>query len=301
MPSNPVTRESILAAIRIAIKKSGGKRIIKDAFLEQSGIKYWKFHKHFGGWNEALREAGFNFEPGGVTLDPERLLADWGATARKLARVPSIISYQLHGKFTGRPFRERFGSWAGVLPAFRNFASDKKEWADVLALCDAHSKIRRTRARIRKRRPRRMRTRPFPGAINAIPLSDRPIYGEPLHLQGISTAPVNENGVILLFGKIGWALGFQVESIHAAFPDCEARRQVGNGQWQPVTIEFEYESRNFALHGHDPKGCDLIVCWNHNWPECPKNLEVIALKDELQRLYPGNPTKTAATGNSTPQ
>jgi hypothetical protein len=43
-----------------------------------------------------------------------------------------------------------------------------------------------------------------------------------------------------------------------------------------VKIEFEYESRNFLRHMHDPNGCDLIVCWEHNWPECP--LEVIELK-----------------------
>jgi hypothetical protein len=39
--------------------------------------------------------------------------------------------------------------------------------------------------------------------------------------------------------------------------------------------------RAFAIlkmaHGHDPKGCDIIVCWRHNWKKCPKNLEVIEL------------------------
>jgi hypothetical protein len=42
-----------------------------------------------------------------------------------------------------------------------------------------------------------------------------------------------------------------------------------------VKIEFEKESRNFLRHGHLPSGCDLIVCWVHNWPECP--VEVIEL------------------------
>jgi hypothetical protein len=45
---------------------------------------------------------------------------------------------------------------------------------------------------------------------------------------------------------------------------------------QPVRIEFEYQSRNFMKHMHDVKGCDVIVCWEHNWPECP--IEVIELK-----------------------
>jgi len=51
-------------------------------------------------------------------------------------------------------------------------------------------------------------------------------------------------------------------------------------------IEFEKESRNFLKHGHDPNGCDLIVCWEHNWPECP--VEVLALRDViLGQLAPG--------------
>jgi hypothetical protein len=35
------------------------------------------------------------------------------------------------------------------------------------------------------------------------------------------------------------------------------------------------------LHGHPPDGCDLIVCWEHNWPESP--LEVVELKSALAR------------------
>ena len=50
---------------------------------------------------------------------------------------------------------------------------------------------------------------------------------------------------------------------------------------QRVLIEFEYESRNFVRHMHDPGGCDIIVCWRHNWPECP--LEVVELRKEVGR------------------
>ncbi|HKV95245.1 MAG TPA: hypothetical protein VJW20_22055 [Candidatus Angelobacter sp.] len=41
-------------------------------------------------------------------------------------------------------------------------------------------------------------------------------------------------------------------------------------------MSFEYESKNFVLHGHDPKKC-VIVCWRHNWKECPAEIEVIEL------------------------
>jgi hypothetical protein len=63
------------------------------------------------------------------------------------------------------------------------------------------------------------------------------------------------------------------------FPDCEAIREVAPGRWQRVRVEFEYESRNFLRHLHDPNQCDLIVCWEHNWAECP--LEVVELKKAI--------------------
>jgi hypothetical protein len=92
-------------------------------------------------------------------------------------------------------------------------------------------------------------------------------------------APTNEQGVIFLFGAVARKLGFAVIRIQAGYPDCEAFREVEPGRWQWVRIEFEYESRNFLAHMHAPEKCDLIVCWSHNWPECP--LEVLELKSAL--------------------
>ena len=51
------------------------------------------------------------------------------------------------------------------------------------------------------------------------------------------------------------------------------------GVWQRVRIEFEYESKNFVKHLHKAENCDVIVCWEHNWPECP--LRVVELKKVL--------------------
>jgi hypothetical protein len=28
-----------------------------------------------------------------------------------------------------------------------------------------------------------------------------------------------------------------------------------------IRAEFEYRSGNFITHGHDPAGCDMVVCW----------------------------------------
>ena len=79
-------------------------------------------------------------------------------------------------------------------------------------------------------------------------------------------------------------IGFTVEAIGTAFPDCEAKRQMDRKgeRWQRVRIEFEYFSSDFRRHGHAPEGCDIIVCWKDDWSECP--LEVIQLSEEIKKL-----------------
>jgi hypothetical protein len=105
----------------------------------------------------------------------------------------------------------------------------------------------------------------------------RTLYGEPLGIAAMAHAPTNEAGVIFLFGALAAGLGFRVERLQTAFPDCEAKREIRPGKWERVRIEFEFESRNFREHRHDPEGCDVIVCWRHNWVDAPNNLEIVAL------------------------
>jgi hypothetical protein len=114
--------------------------------------------------------------------------------------------------------------------------------------------------------------------------SDRPTCGNPIDFRGLRHEPVNEGGVVFLFGMAARELGYLVEAVQAGFPDCEAKRQVAPGKWQRVRIEFEFESRNFRDHGHPPDGCDVIVGWQHNWPECPPHLEVVELSKIIRTL-----------------
>jgi hypothetical protein len=36
-----------------------------------------------------------------------------------------------------------------------------------------------------------------------------------------------------------------------------------------------------AVHGHDPKKCDVLVCWRHNWKECPEEIGLV----ELSKIF----------------
>ncbi|MGQ9617124.1 MAG: winged helix-turn-helix domain-containing protein [Spirochaetota bacterium] len=109
----------------------------------------------------------------------------------------------------------------------------------------------------------------------------RSIVGDPINFEGLIYGPLNENGVIFLFSKIHDRLGINIEAIQATYPDAKARRKTARG-WEDVWIEFEYKSSQFKIHKHDPKECDIIVCWEHDWKECP--IEVIELKYEIKKL-----------------
>jgi hypothetical protein len=111
-----------------------------------------------------------------------------------------------------------------------------------------------------------------------------PHFGPPINFRGLRHAPINEQGVVFLFGMVSYELGFIVEAVHAAYPDCEAKRCVDakTQRWQRVSIEFEFYSSNFREHGHDPTLCDVVVCWEHDWSDCP--LEVVELRRVIDEL-----------------
>jgi hypothetical protein len=98
--------------------------------------------------------------------------------------------------------------------------------------------------------------------------------GEPINFGGMVYAPVNELGVVCLFGAISKMLGYHIERIQTHFPDCFARKQ-----GRPLSIEFEYKASKFK-RDHYEKGekCDAVICWEDDWPDKPKNLEIVELK-----------------------
>ena len=110
----------------------------------------------------------------------------------------------------------------------------------------------------------------------------RDIVGEPINFRGFVYAPLNEAGVILLFSKVMDELGFIYETTPSRGVDLIARRRRPDGTYERVRIEFEYKSSNFKLHGHRPEDCDIIVCWKHDWPECP--VEVIELRRVVEEM-----------------
>ena len=110
------------------------------------------------------------------------------------------------------------------------------------------------------------------------------IFGQKIDFKSLSCAPANELGVVYLFGVLHDVFDFKIESIQAGFPDCIARRQLAPNRWEELRIEFEFNSKSFKQHKHDPTKVDMIVCWKHDWPDCPEYVEVIELSSKLKEL-----------------
>src|SRR4030042_6141100 len=100
------------------------------------------------------------------------------------------------------------------------------------------------------------------------------------NVLGMDNEPRNEAGVIILFTLKMKQLGFSgVVQTQGRFPDCVARRR-----GEKVILDFEYKSRAFKTHGHlndiGRRKC-TIICWEDNWQNPPKYMEIISLSREL--------------------
>jgi hypothetical protein len=242
-----------------------------------------------------------------VRLKDSQLLKDWAYAVRSSGKIPARRAYRHLGQYDHRTFERRFGPWSTVPEVFRKFAQDKPEWADVVALLPVpKAKPVRKPATEPAQNPSHNSAPHFAhnnpatngdgqpdhqpssslplSKLRHPPLDDRPTYGRPMDFRGLRHEPVNEQGVVLLFGIVAKELGYIVEAVQSAFPDCEAKRQTGPQRWQGVHIEFEFESRNFRDHGHPFTGCDVVVCWRHNWPDHPAQIEILELSTLIKSL-----------------
>lgn len=77
--------------------------------------------------------------------------------------------------------------------------------------------------------------------------------------------PRNEVQVRELFTHRLPEFGYQLVASHTDFPDW----LLLNNDGEYVYCEVEHRSSSFLLHGHDPTRCDLLACWEHDWPACP--------------------------------
>jgi hypothetical protein len=273
-------KQQVLQEIRRVAESIAPKRLTLKIFLRESSVSTKMVRYHFGSWNKAVEAAGLEPNPSGLhasgykRLSDEELLEEIGRLWKQFGRRPTEDLMNSMGNYSAGPYISRWRTFSSAVDFYVQQFGEPKEF-DNSAI-------------------QRIPTKSTSDSAVVIPKVFKPsmktvkertvFYGEPIDFRGLRYAPVNEQGVVYLFGMVSRELGFLIESVRTDYPDCEGKRclDTAGTKWQHVRIEFEYKSSNFAEHAHDPEGCDLIVCWIHDWRECP--LEVLELKSSISLL-----------------
>jgi hypothetical protein len=257
------SEESLINELRRVATHYKKETLTEREFRQLSKVGSRVIITRFGSWNNALQKAGLTIK-NRKDISEKELFTEIEKIWNQLGRQPKYDELSKLGKFSTKPYEKHFGGWRKALEAFiqwkdqgkTNNPVDLKEISPDI-LVDQPQKTRRTK---------------------------KVEYGEPIDFSGLRHAPLNEQGVVYLFGVLSKQLGFIIEAVRTDFPDCEGKRQVPGKQnrWEQVSIEFEYKSSNFKEHGHNLSECDVIVCWEHDWKDCP--IDVISLKEIYKKF-----------------
>jgi len=266
-------KDTIIKEIQRIAGESETGTVSRSQFKSKSGISEWQIYKYYPTWNDAVKAAGLT--PTDVSrIDDTELFREMKDVFVKFGGVCTRMKFDKMCKYSADVYKKHFGKWNDILLAFNTWLKESGEDFPFLNQLLGKTNLQEAEKSIALNKRK----------TKAVLWDSRgtTTYGSPLNFRGLQHAPVNEQEVVFLFGMVFFELGFIIEAVRTSYPDCEAKRRVKRRRgfgWERVRIEFEYCSRNFD---HDPSGCDVIVCWEDNWPECP--LEVIELKTEIQSL-----------------
>jgi len=246
------------------------RTLTQRVFDEHARFSSYRVVRACDGWLSALTAAGLDPSPNFMRTIPLAELAnEFLKVVRELKCIPTLIQLSNRCSHAADTYsRNRGGYGAFKVEAIRHLLSaDRRMRADI--------------RRVLENELVRLVDEPASAEQAAAP---RHRQGRTLNFRGFIYAPTNESDVVALFGAVAHDLGFEILANRSAFPDCEARRRVSarREHFVDCMIEYEFSSMDFKRHGHPASGCDLIVCWQHNWPDCP--LEVLDLSEETKSL-----------------
>ena len=240
--------ECVLELQRVA--KLLDTNTLKQADLDgHSSYSVYRIVRACGGWNNALSMAGLLPTPNYRQHIPVETLADLFLTVVVgLNRIPTLLQLS-----------RRSGHAVGTLSRNRGGYSQFKT-AVIDFLLSSNSKFPKGILDLLRDELTRLKEQTA---------QDEPVVtkgvdhrqGRTLGFRGFAFAPTCEHDVVQLFGAVSQELGFEIVGNRSAFPDCKARRlqKAEREHFIDCLIEYEFSSRDFRSHKHDPRGCNLIV------------------------------------------
>jgi hypothetical protein len=268
----PLSKEECVNELQRVACALSTSTLTQDAFNSISTFSSFRVVRACAGWENALSMAGLMPSPNLKTKIPlEDLAAKFLEVTIELKRIPTLLQLSRRsGHAPDTQSRNRGGYSAFKLAVIELLLSSNCKFPkDILRI------LRDELTRLKSEKPQNE---------DKLIKANEHRQGRTLNFRGFAYAPTCEHDVVQMFGSVAKELGFEIVGNRSAFPDCKARRlQKGpRDHFIDCLIEYEFSSLDFKKHRHDPSGCHLIVCWEHNWPECP--VEVLELSKAIKNL-----------------
>ena len=305
-----MTRDHIIKEIKKHFNKSSNGFLTQLDFIAKTNISKGTIRYHFGSWNEALEAADVD-DPelksvranGTLEVSDSELLNDLYLLYQETKKEPNEYLIKTRCRFPSRIYKRKWGTINTAFLEAQKLHSAEKSVEQLLENTNVQiSKSLETISTLETNPMNQIKTTSTNGKVAtsnpeakniAAPSymhagsRNKIIFGEPIHFRGVTYGPTNEQGVLSLFSMVSAELGYNIERIQNVFPKGEAKRCFDreNNWWEHVRIEFLYKSSEFYTRGYDMQGCDLVVCWIHDWDACP--IEIFDLSAYVKQVQQG--------------
>lgn len=267
-----LSEEECVQELKRIAQLLGQSHLTAAEFDANARFSSYRVQRVFKRWHEALTAAGLQPSPNfKKEISLPALAEDFLRVCGELARIPTLVQLARRSA----PVSHTFSGKHGGYDAFKKKAIEYLVSQRVRMSRSTHSILNQELERLQS---------DAPIECDSVPVSPAHYQGRTLNFRGIVYAPTCEHDVVQMFGAVAVDLGFEIIGNRSAFPDCEARRKVKavRERWEKCLIEYEFSSSDYKKHKHPLKGCDLIVCWTHNWNDCP--IDVLVLEDAIKKL-----------------
>src|SRR5262245_38546157 len=197
MALSRLTREALIGAMK-RFAAGGTGRVSMKGFCGAVPTSVTVINRLFPGGPAELRAAAGLAErySRAGRVNEDLLMREIRRLSTVLGRPPMAPDVDRHGRIRPGTYRRQIGPWPLVMERYEKWAARNPDAGAAPAIG---------------------------GTGRSVP---EPLHevGSPLGFRGLVFAPVNEIGVVHLFGLLGPDLGIAVEHIGSAYPDCRGLR-----------------------------------------------------------------------------
>lgn len=269
VPNPAISKEALIVELKRVAGLLEKDNITQAEFQEHSKFNPCTPLRRFGNWEKALAAAGLKLSPNvQVEMPFEEMVERFLGIVTELGRIPTLNQVARLSGCGKYRFSDKYGGYLAFKRRAIDYLTSRRGNvpSQILAILEAEKKK----------------------IGQAEPGSNQPIrehqHGSVLGFRAFAYKPTYEMEVVSMFSVVAEELGFEIVCQRGEFPDCEAQRRIPGRRkrYKKCLIEFELNSSDFRAHRHSPKGCDLIVCWKHDWEQCP--VEVLELCETIKSL-----------------